>query len=74
MICAPPTPVCRSRREEAQTSSKDGAEFNQSLVTSTPTARTRALTETEAELNDRFYRLFDLSSDEINLLQKEVEH
>jgi len=25
-------------------------------------------------LNDRVYRLFDLSADEIKLLQKEVEH
>ncbi len=35
---------------------------------------TRALTDAEAELNDRVYRLFDLSADEIKLLQKEVEH
>ena len=35
---------------------------------------TRALAEAEAELNARVYRLFDLTSDEIKLLQKEVEH
>jgi hypothetical protein len=35
---------------------------------------TRALTDAEAELNDRVYRLFDLTADEIKLLQKEVEH
>jgi hypothetical protein len=35
---------------------------------------TRALNDAEAELNDRVYRLFDLSTDEIKLLQKEVEH
>ena len=35
---------------------------------------TRAITDAEAELNDRVYRLFDLSTDEIKLLQKEVEH
>jgi len=34
---------------------------------------TRALNDAEAELNDRVYRLFDLSADEIKLLQKEVE-
>jgi hypothetical protein len=35
---------------------------------------TRALNDAEAELNGRVYRLFDLSADEIKLLQKEVEH
>jgi hypothetical protein len=35
---------------------------------------TRALNEAEAELNDRVYRLFSLTADEIKLLQKEVEH
>ncbi len=35
---------------------------------------TRLLADTEAELNDRVYRLFDLTLDEIALLQKEVEH
>ncbi len=35
---------------------------------------TRALNDAEAELNDRVYRLFDLSADEIKLLQEEVEH
>jgi hypothetical protein len=35
---------------------------------------TRALTDAEAELNDRVYRLFDLTAEEIKLLQKEVEH
>jgi hypothetical protein len=34
----------------------------------------RALNDAEAELNDRVYRLFDLTPDEIKLLQKEVEH
>lgn len=32
------------------------------------------LADAEAELNDRVYRLFDLASDEIKLLQREVEH
>ncbi|MCX6930333.1 MAG: N-6 DNA methylase, partial [Verrucomicrobia bacterium] len=35
---------------------------------------TRALTNAESELNDRVYRLFNLTADEIKLLQKEVEH
>ena len=35
---------------------------------------TRELADTEAELNDRVYRLFNLTSDEIKLLQREVEH
>lgn len=35
---------------------------------------TRALTDAEGELNDRVYHLFDLTGDEIRLLQKEVEH
>ena len=35
---------------------------------------TRALSDAEAELNDRVYRLFDLTPGEIKLLQKEVEH
>ncbi|MDB6025401.1 MAG: putative type modification enzyme [Verrucomicrobiales bacterium] len=35
---------------------------------------TRALNDAEAELNDRVYRLFDLTAEEIKLLQKEVEH
>ena len=35
---------------------------------------TRLLADTEKELNDRVYRLFDLTSEEIVLLQKEVEH
>jgi Eco57I restriction-modification methylase len=34
----------------------------------------RALADAEAELNDRVYRLFNLTADEIKLLQKEVEH
>ena len=38
------------------------------------TRLTRALTDAEGELNDRVYRLFDLTPDEIKLLQKEVEH
>ena len=38
------------------------------------TRLTRALTDAEAELNDRVYRLFALTPDEIQLLQKEVEH
>lgn len=32
------------------------------------------LSAAEAEINERVYRLFDLSPDEIRLLQKEVEH
>jgi hypothetical protein len=35
---------------------------------------TRALTDAEAELNDRVYRLFNLTADEVKLLQMEVEH
>jgi hypothetical protein len=35
---------------------------------------TRALNDAEAELNERVYRLFNLTADEIKLLQKEVEH
>lgn len=35
---------------------------------------TRQLQDAEAELNDRVYRLFDLTPDEIALLQREVEH
>lgn len=38
------------------------------------TRLTRALAAAEAELNDRVYRLFGLTPDEIKLLQKEVEH
>ena len=34
----------------------------------------RVLIEAEAELNDRVYRLFELSANEITLLQKEAEH
>ena len=35
---------------------------------------TRALADAEAELNDRVYRLFNLTADEVKLLQREVEH
>lgn len=35
---------------------------------------TRELSDAEAELNDRVYRLFELTVDEIALLQREVEH
>jgi hypothetical protein len=35
---------------------------------------TKKLHDAEAELNDRVYRLFDLTPGEIKLLQKEVEH
>ena len=35
---------------------------------------TRALADAEAELNDRDYRLFHLTPEEIKLLQREVEH
>ena len=35
---------------------------------------TRQLTAGEAEINDRVYRLFQLTPDEIKLLQREVEH
>jgi hypothetical protein len=35
---------------------------------------TRELSDAEAELNDRVYRLFELTSAEIKLLQREVEH
>ncbi len=34
----------------------------------------RQLADTEAELNDRVFRLFELTTAEIKLLQKEVEH
>jgi hypothetical protein len=33
-----------------------------------------ALNAAEAELNDRVYRLFNLTADEVKLLQREVEH
>ena len=35
---------------------------------------TRDLDDAETELNDRVYRLFNLTPDEIKLLQREVEH
>ncbi len=35
---------------------------------------TRELADAEAEINARVYRLFDLTPDEISLLQREVEH
>ena len=35
---------------------------------------TRELADAEGELNDRVYRLFRLTPDEINLLKHEVEH
>jgi hypothetical protein len=35
---------------------------------------TRRLADPEAELNDRVYALFQLTADEIRLLQREVEH
>lgn len=38
------------------------------------TRLTSSLNDAEAELNDRIYRLFHLTPDEIKLLQKEVEH
>jgi hypothetical protein len=34
----------------------------------------RELADAERELNDRVYRLFELTPDEITLLQREVEH
>ena len=34
----------------------------------------RQLNDAESELNDRIYRLFDLTADEIELLEREVEH
>ncbi|HWQ90963.1 MAG TPA: hypothetical protein VN673_04775 [Clostridia bacterium] len=36
--------------------------------------RLTALQDAEGELNDRVYRLFDLTAVEISLLKKEVEH
>jgi hypothetical protein len=38
------------------------------------TRLTAELEAAEAELNDRVYRLFDLTPDEVKLLEKEVEH
>lgn len=35
---------------------------------------TKEISDAEAELNDRVFRLFSLTSEEIRLLQKEVEH
>ena len=35
---------------------------------------TRDLADAEAEINDRVYRLFNLTADEVTLLQREVEH
>lgn len=37
-------------------------------------AMTRQLADAEEELNERVYRLFGLTADEIKLLQREVEH
>ena len=37
-------------------------------------ALTRQLADAEAEINDRVYKLFHLTPDEIKLLQREVEH
>jgi len=37
-------------------------------------ALTRQLADAEAELNERVYRLFDLTANEVKLLQREVEH
>lgn len=34
----------------------------------------RQIADAEAELNDRVYRLFDLTAEEVKLLQREVEH
>jgi hypothetical protein len=34
----------------------------------------RQLNNAELEINDRVYSLFDLTADEIELLQREVEH
>lgn len=34
----------------------------------------RQLADAEAEINDRVYKLFSLTREEIKLLQKEVEH
>ncbi len=34
----------------------------------------KQLSDAEAEINDRVYRLFQLSADEVKLLQREVEH
>jgi hypothetical protein len=51
------------------------AHANKGLSGSIKNARlTRALADAEAELNDRVYRLFSLTADEVQLLQKEVEH
>ena len=38
------------------------------------TRLTNALNAAETEINNHVYRLFDLTPDEIRLLQKEVEH
>ena len=34
----------------------------------------RKLADAEAEINERVYRLFQLTPDEVKLLQREVEH
>lgn len=34
----------------------------------------RELSDAETELNDHVYRLFELTPEEISLLQREVEH
>lgn len=36
--------------------------------------QSREFADTESELNERVYRLFNLAYDEIRLLQREVEH
>jgi hypothetical protein len=38
------------------------------------TRLTSALADAQSELNDRVYRLFNLTADEVKLLQREVEH
>jgi hypothetical protein len=38
------------------------------------TRLTKSLSDAEAELNDRVFRLFHLTPAEIRLLQKEVQH
>jgi hypothetical protein len=35
---------------------------------------TRQLADAESEINSRVYKLFDLTQDEISMLQREVEH
>ena len=58
----------------SQGSSRLAAGLDYAIPLGLTTRLTSTLSTAEAELNDRVYRLFDLTADEVKLLQKEVEH